>query len=146
MHESYEIARCWFEALSGSATLAQFCQARFGELPEITMGRRLGEQGGESKCPYVALLPLTDQGGFEVETATSEVAIGLGCIDQEEIAVGTGVLLRGLESIREFERVVLTVLENTEIPPSSWSGRTAQPGRFYFERAVVYEINQDRTI
>ena len=146
MDESYEIAHSWFMALADSLALADFCQDNFATAPTVLLGFPMDDKPGQHIAPYVVVIPVEDQGGFEAKTSVSTVAVGMGLEDKATVQTGAAIEHRGYQTVRLLEKVVLQVLEETDFPPSRWKGETGRPGRAYFERLTFYQIDQARTI
>lgn len=147
MEEAHDIARIWFDALVGSSDLDAFCTERFGAGVNVLLGVPTEDKAGQDQAPYVAVVPLKDDGGYEVEQAESTIVLDLGIVDKQRIKVGAnGLILRGHESLGLFVAAARNILAETDFPPSSWEIEAAPPMSHFFEAICFFKVDQDRTI
>ncbi len=144
--DSFAIAAAWAQALANDLALAQFCQERFEKAPAILLGFPQGEQPGQREAPYVAVIPVKDEDGPEMGTATQVVLVACGFVDKQIVSSGSVEALRGFESARLFDQLVQDVLVATDYPPSRREAELANPGKGFFERLSFHEIDQDSTL
>lgn len=148
MTKDYDIANAWALALEDDLGLAAFCTQRFGKAPQVMLGVGSGKNPlGEADAPYIMVIPLRNQDGFEEQTARPEIIVSFGLVDTTRETFGTnGTKARGYESIKLFEELVLAVLAATDFAPSRWEGENDQPGKHFFIRHIRYECDIPNTI
>jgi hypothetical protein len=141
------ISRVWFDALFGSPELEAFCQDRFNAGLTVLLGVPEEDKAGQDIAPYIAIVPLTDNGGFEAEQDESTLCLDLGIYDAQRQRVGaTSEILRGVESLGLFFSAVCQVLGETEYPPSRWEAETPTSIQNFFEAVCFFHVDRTRTI
>lgn len=147
MSTDYDIADAWSQALENDLELTEFCVDRFGKAPQIMLGVGFGDPLGEKDAPYIMVIPLRNQDGFEDDMAVSEVVLSMGVVDQTQETFGTrGTRARGYQSLSLLESHALRVLRDTDYAPSRWEGENDQPGKHFFIRHIRYACDIPSTI
>lgn len=148
MPSDYDVANAWAIALEASATLASFCQQRFGKSPKVSLGMDFGNENlTERDAPYLIVIPLRSKGGFEADYDVPSVVISVGVVDQARETFGThGTRARGYGSLDELEALICTVLDSTEFTPSTWDGENDQLGKHFYTRHILFECVIPRTL
>jgi hypothetical protein len=146
MAEAYDIVKCWSEELAQSATLAAFCRERFGTGPHVLLGYALTSRPDERRAPWILLLPMEQDGGYEAEAEESRVLLAFGVIDSEVVTSGALTEQRGHASIKLFEEAIRQVLSATDWPPSTWGGEYVQPADDYYEAHRIYTYHETNTL
>ncbi|MBU1040140.1 MAG: hypothetical protein KKF77_03450 [Proteobacteria bacterium] len=147
MATDYDIADAWAQALEADTELTAFCVSRFGKAPQVMLGVGFGNALGENDTPYIMVIPLRNQDGFEEELAVPEVVLSIGVVDTTSETFGTrGIRARGYKSLDLFEGLILSVLKDTDYAPSRWEGENDQPGEYFFIRHIRYACDIPRTI
>ena len=142
-----ELANFWATEIEASETIAALCQALFGKAPLVRQGWRKGHELGEQDVPFVVVLPLSDEDGFEAEISTAKVVVTIGIVDREWIKFGAnGQRSRGLESMERVEAALRDLLGETSDPPSRWTAEYEIPGPDFYVRSILYETDNLRTI